>query len=188
MWELWTILFLCNLSTLASRFQQFRIVHKCFGQEGHRPPTPPTPKSVGTPMFLNTAEEFIVPFNNISLKLLLVTTPRFKTSSFKTGLCELPWLLIKSKRLSWEPSSYAYAAEKHTSDHTFIKCQVVKTFLNNVAERRGAISLKQTIYLRQLKLPNVTYALVVYEASGPELTAVQDFLDRRYKRRYWHLS
>ena len=33
-------------------------------------------------------------------------------------------------------------------------------------------------------LPNVTYALVVYGASEPELTTVQDFLDRCYKRRY----
>ena len=33
-------------------------------------------------------------------------------------------------------------------------------------------------------LPNVTYALVVYISSEPELTTVQDFLDRCYKRLY----
>ena len=41
------------------------------------------------------------------------------------------------------------------------------------SRRRGAISLRY-----------VTYALLVYGASEPELTTVQDFLDRCYKRRY----
>ena len=35
-----------------------------------------------------------------------------------------------------------------------------------------------------IALPNVTFALAVFEASEPELTTVQDFLDRYYKRRY----
>ena len=37
---------------------------------------------------------------------------------------------------------------------------------------------------KTIVLPNVTYVLVVYGASEPELTTVQDFLDRCYKRRY----
>ena len=59
-------------------------LNKFFWQEGHRPP-----KSAGTRMFVTTVEKFIVRLNNKSIKLLLLTTPSFKTSSFKTGLCEL---------------------------------------------------------------------------------------------------
>jgi hypothetical protein len=35
-----------------------------------------------------------------------------------------------------------------------------------------------------LVLPNITYALSVYGASKPELTTVQCFLERCYKRKY----
>ena len=37
---------------------------------------------------------------------------------------------------------------------------------------------------RSIVLPNITYALTVYGAAGPELTTAQNFLDRCFKRKY----
>ena len=50
--------------------------------------------------------------------------------------------------------------------------------------KEGCNQFEVDYLFKTIVLPNVTYALVVYGASEPELTTVQDFLDRCYKRRY----
>ena len=50
--------------------------------------------------------------------------------------------------------------------------------------KEGCNQFEVDYLFKTIVLPNVTYALVVYGASGPELTTVQDFLDRCYKRPY----
>ena len=49
----------------------------------------------------------------------------------------------------------------------------------------NSYSDKEIDYLfRSLVLPKITYAISVYGASTPELTTIQCFLDRCFKRRY----
>ena len=50
--------------------------------------------------------------------------------------------------------------------------------------KEGCNQFEVDYLCKTIVLPNVTYAPVVYGASEPELTTVQDFLDRCYKRRY----
>ena len=50
--------------------------------------------------------------------------------------------------------------------------------------KEGCNQFEVDYSFKTIVLPNVTYALVVYGASEPKLTTVQDFLDRCYKRRY----
>ena len=50
--------------------------------------------------------------------------------------------------------------------------------------KEGCNQFEVDYLFKTIVLPNVTYALVVYGTSEPELTTVQDFLDRYYKRRY----
>ena len=50
--------------------------------------------------------------------------------------------------------------------------------------KEGCNQFEVDYLFKTIVLPNVTYALVVYGASEPELTTVQYFLERCYKRRY----
>ena len=51
-------------------------------------------------------------------------------------------------------------------------------------QKEGCSQLAVDYLFKTIVLPDVTYALVVYGASKPELTTVQDFPDRCHKRRY----
>ena len=60
------------------------------------------------------------------------------------------------------------------------KCLNVIRFLR----KEGRSQFGVNYFFKTIVLPSVTYSLVVYGASEPEIETVQDFLDRHQKGRY----
>ena len=60
------------------------------------------------------------------------------------------------------------------------KCLNVIRFLR----KEGSSQLDVHYFFKTMVLPSVTYSLVVCGASEPEIATVQDFLERRQKKRY----
>ena len=53
-----------------------------------------------------------------------------------------------------------------------------------ILRKEGRSQLDVNYFFKTIVLPSVTYSFVVYRASEPEIATVQDFLERRQKRRY----